>query len=96
MSLDIGLDQEAFAIRPVRVVSGQLREYEAVTFPDNPWQGCEMWLRRCRAFGYLAGGEYAVIDILSANGDIIQDFQVSKDGFNYLRDKLKFRVCKGG
>lgn len=87
------LHQDAFALRPIRVVMDEFRYYEAVTFPENPWQGCELWLRRCEAFGFLAG-EYAVIDILDQAGDIIQDYSISREGFNYLRQKLRFRIAE--
>lgn len=93
---EINLNKNAHALRPVRVVGNEeLREYEAVTFPNDPWQGCEIYLRRCGAFGYLvsANDSYAVVDVLDASGDIIQDYGVTHAGFNYLREKLKFRVA---
>jgi len=88
-----GLDPAAYALRPVRIVAGESRVYEAVTFPDNAWQGCELYLRRCKSMGMI-GGDYATIDILNEAGDIIQDCQVSRAGFQYLRSQLKFKVVK--
>lgn len=94
-NLTINLSSEAVAIRPVRIVADELREYEAITFPQNPWQGCEIYLRRCAAFGFLnASEQYAVIDILNNDGDIIQDFSVNRSGFKFLKSKLKFRVTQ--
>lgn len=92
--LDIDLNKNAIALRPVRIVGDEFRFYEAVTFPENPWQGCELYLRRCGAFGHLVSTNdaYAVVDVLDVNSDIVQDFGVTRGGFNYLREKLKFRV----
>lgn len=86
----------AVALRCVRVVGDDFRYYEAMTFPDNPWQGCEMWLRRCHVFGMLVSDDAdIVIDILDANGDIIQDFPLSRAGLRYLKSQLRFRVDRG-
>lgn len=94
-SLNVGLDANAFALRPVRIVesSNSFRIYSATTFPNDPWKGCELYLRRCKAFGYLKEerGDL-VIDVLDKDGDIIQDFPITRDGFEYLREKLKFVV----
>ncbi len=93
--LNINLNPRAFALRPVRVVekNNEFRFYTAITFPRAPWNGCELYLRRCKAFGYLKEDRAdLVIDVLDKNGDIIQDFPITRDGFEYLREKLKFVV----
>jgi hypothetical protein len=92
-ALDVGLDPAAYALRPVRIVGDEFRVYEAVTFQDNPWQGCELYLRRCKSMGMI-GGDYATIDVLNEAGDIIQDYQVCRAGFRYLRGQLKFKVVR--
>lgn len=94
-ALDVGLDPAAYALQLIRIVRGEFRIYEAVTFPDNPWQGCELYLRRCQAMGMI-GGNYATIDVLNEAGDIIQDYQISRVGFRYLRSQLKFKVVRDG
>lgn len=96
--MDIQLDPRAHALRPVRAISGSncFRFYEATTFPPNPFAGCHIWLRRCQAVGFLtedAGN--IVIDVLDANGDIVQDFPLTRPGLKYLRTKLKFKVDMG-
>jgi hypothetical protein len=50
--LDVGLGPAAFALRPVRMLvkKNSFRFYSATTFPTGPWSGCEMYLRRCKAF----------------------------------------------
>lgn len=82
----------AHAIRLTRLAGNTIVEYEAVTFPRNPRAGCLMWLRRCEACGYIVNRLTGwVIDILDTNGDIIQEFNVTRRGFGYLRRSLKFR-----
>jgi hypothetical protein len=93
----ITLVKDAHALRLVRtlVKENTFRTYEGVTFPSNPWQGCELHLRRCDFFGWLKSGDSIVVDVLDSNGDVVQDFPITKAGFEYLRGKLKFRVDKG-
>lgn len=87
------LHPNAHALRPVRVVAETLRVYEATTFPGNPWAGCELYVRRCRAVGGLKDdGSRIVLDVLDLNGDIVQDFPMTRRGLNYLRECLKFHV----
>jgi len=72
-----------------------LRLYTATTFPNDPNAGCEIYLRRMRAFGYLAGepdgdlGDFW-IDALDATGDIVESWPITKAGFDWLRERLKF------
>ena len=97
--LKVGLSPSAHALRPVRLLSSdRLRYYWAVTFPDDPWRGCELYLRRCKALGYLlrSGSDTdLLIDILDVDGDIVQDFGITSPGFEHLRRTLKFRVDWG-
>lgn len=89
------LDLRAVALRPVRIVGGVLRVYEGTTFPRGPFVGCETAIRRLSATGGLADGEdcrYAVLDVLDEEGDVIQDFALTKSGFNYLRRQWRFQV----
>ena len=87
------LDKKAFALRPVRMLinKNDFRYYEATTFPANPFNGCSMYLRRC--FGDLKEDDSNLsIDVLDENGDIIQEYPITRKGFNYLRMVLKFKV----
>jgi hypothetical protein len=92
--MKVDLHPDAFALRPVRFLprENKIRFYTGVTFPGSEWVGCELQLRRCKAFGYLVEDSDVMIDVLNENGDIIQEFPISKKGFEYLREKLKFRV----
>jgi hypothetical protein len=50
-------------------------------------------LRRCAACGWLKEDSSGLlVDVLDAQGDIIQDYPITKKGFEYLRRILKFRV----
>lgn len=76
----------------MNVTKNEFIYYEATTFPRNPYSGCEMYLRRCAAFGYLERDEgNLIIDVLNADGDIVQDFPINRKGFEYLRREFKFR-----
>ena len=89
----VNLDPRAVALRPVRALKNGFRYYEATTFPQNPWRGCEMYLRRCKAFGFLKDdGSGIVLDVLDENGDIIQDFPLTREGLRYLRRQFRFKV----
>jgi len=93
--LPIELHQDAVALRVVRVFkTGEgFRYYEATTFPDNPRQGCALYLRRCEAFGFLVSNDaLIVVDGLNADGDIIQDFPLTRPGLRYLQRELGFKV----
>lgn len=86
---------KAVALRPVRVAvkTNAFIYYEGTTFPKHPSDGCDMYLRRLRALGYLADSYSPVaVDILDDNGDILETVMLSKRGFEYLRRKLRFRV----
>lgn len=99
MSLRPSLMSEAVSLRPYRVFQREGKEvsrtYEGTTFPAGPYQGCELVLRRCAAFGGMVGDserEYAVVDVLDAAGDIVQEYRVNGRGFRYMRRILRFRV----
>jgi hypothetical protein len=91
--LNVNLHPKAHALRPARLFkNGNLVHYEGTTFPKNPWSGCELYLRRCKSFGYLKdAGDNILVDVLDENGDIVQDFPITRTGFKYLRRQLKFK-----
>lgn len=87
------VDPRAFALRPVRVdvKNNRFINYEGTTFPKDPQSGCCVIIRRMAAFGYIMKDSNLILDVLDEEGNIIQDFSISVDGFEYLRRKLKFR-----
>ncbi len=90
------LAPKAHALRPVRSmpnVNG-FRFYTATTFPEGAWQGCELYLRRANAFGYLRDEPHSpfTLDVLNSDGDVIQDYPLTRAGFGYLRRILHFTV----
>ncbi len=89
------VDARAFALRPVRtlVEANYFRFYEATTFPNNPYEGCELWLRRLEAVGYLVKDDgMLTLDVLDDRGDVIQEFPLSRRGLIWLRGRWKFKV----
>lgn len=89
------LSLEAHALRPVRVVKNVPVHYSATTFPNNPRAGCELILRRMGCFGHLAGvaGDKLNdlwVDVLDAQGDILQEWPITRKGIEYLRRTLRF------
>lgn len=92
--IDLTVHEEAYVMRPVRVVGEHLRVYAGTYFPkeDNPPGVINMHLRRMLGgvTQHGAEDEYATLDILDKDGDIIQDFAITKGGFEYLRRVLKF------
>lgn len=86
----------ACALRIVRMLkNGKLRVFEAITFPKNPYSGCEIMHRRVKAFGHIAKTDeetYGLCDVLDKDGDIISDFWLTKQGFDYLKRKLGCHV----
>lgn len=95
-STDI-LSTKAHALRLFRVLpNGEARSYTATTFPRNPYQGCERFVRMCCAFGYLAGADsdsYGVLDVLNVDGDIIGDYGVpTARAFAWIKKKLGMAV----
>jgi hypothetical protein len=66
------------------------------TFPANPHQGCEHMIRMARAVGFVtdsAHRAYAALDVLNANGDLIQTFGIPTTiAFQWWKRKLHWQV----
>jgi hypothetical protein len=91
MSDFLGLVPNAYALRLCRTIKSKnsFRLYDPVTFPKDPRGGCLLYLRRCQAFGYLVDDSPFVVDVLDANDDIIQDYSLTREGFNWLKRAIK-------
>ena len=91
---------EAHALSAFRVLkNGEARKYTATTFPRDPWQGCERFIRTGFAVGCLrewhSEGDYAVLDVLDEDGSIVQDFAIpSADAFKWVKRTLNLAVEK--
>ncbi len=89
--------ENAAALRVIRIDErrNEFINYEAMTFPKGPAAGCDMYLRRLAAFGFLLSKDdissNLAVDILDGEGDIIDTFPISSGGFLYLRGRLRFR-----
>jgi hypothetical protein len=77
---------------------GRGRQYTAVTFPRDPWQGCEHIVRMSGAVGFVRDCDsgvpaYALLDAIDAGGDILASWDVtSARAFRFLYRKLGLRV----
>lgn len=94
---EITLHSEAFALRPTRinVSKNELIYYDAITFPNGPYAGCDVYLRRVALFGLSESRLSDVgLDVLNKDGDIVQELYITKRGFEYLRRCLKFRKAE--
>jgi hypothetical protein len=78
---------------------GNGRAYTAVTFPADPRGGCLQIIRMAAFVGWIVDSStdthgYGVLDVLDAEGDIIQDYAVvDADGFQRIKRKLDLRVA---
>lgn len=77
--------------------NGDARQYTATTFPQNPWQGCERFVRMCAAVGYVQDSTpehaYAVLDAINEDGEILFTWDVmSTQAFQFIYRKLHLRV----
>ena len=83
----------AVALRPVRFLPGEdLRYYTATTFPRDPRAGCDLYYRRCEAFGGVHGEQAGICDVLDERGDVVADFPLTSHGLDYLYRALECRV----
>ncbi|MEU5946277.1 hypothetical protein ABZ793_12030 [Micromonospora sp. NPDC047465] len=80
--------------------NGGSRAYTAVEFTRG-WAGADHFLRQLRACGYVRNSSTApdgwhVLDVLDANGDIVQDYAIPPHpsrAFAYIKRKLKLTVA---
>ena len=82
------LPEGTVAIRPVRLVDGDLRYYTAISFQGDANAGCDLAFRQ--AFFRL--GSYGVIDFLDEEGNILDDIPVEKWSFRKFLKKHKCKV----
>lgn len=85
---------EAHALSAFRAVpGGGCRAYTATWFPNDPRGGIDRMLRMARACGFVGSADYAVLDVLGENGDIVQDFGIPTAGaFRWWKRKLNLAV----
>jgi hypothetical protein len=87
------------AFRELR--NGSSRQYSESWTPDNPWQGCEHFIRMCGALGFLrdSGSRpcYALLDVLAADGGIVATYDIPHaQAFRFIYRKLGLRVAYTG
>jgi hypothetical protein len=91
------VDSRAVALTAFRALPDDRgRQYTAATFPANPYQGCERMIRMAWAVGFVTdspAGAYAALDVLDADGDLIQAFGIPTSiAFCWFRRKLHWQV----
>lgn len=80
--------------------SGAGRAYSSVEFTSG-WADADHFLRQLRAVGYVRASTkdadgYAVLDVLDAAGDVIQDYDIPHQrAFAYIKRKLRLVVAGG-
>lgn len=87
----------AHALRPMRIDKRDHPiHYTATTFPRGAYAGCELTIRRMECFGMLVpqssqleGSRF--VDVLDAEGDILDTIGVTQKGFEYMRRVLGVR-----
>ena len=75
---------------------GTGRDYTGVEFARG-WAGADQFRRLLHAVGYIrnssAEPSYGVLDVLGADGDLLQDYDVpSAEAFAFIKRKLKLTV----
>jgi hypothetical protein len=78
---------------------GRARQYTESWTPDNPWRGCEWFIRMCGALGYLKDSTpehaYAVLDVVGTDGDILETYDIPHArAFRFIYRKLHLRVVE--
>lgn len=86
------LPRTAHALRPMRIArNDEAIHYEATTFTRDPYQGCELQIRRMECFGMLTKREHGplqgtwFLDVLDEQGDILDTLEVNAQGVKYMR-----------
>lgn len=79
--------------------NGRERGYTAVEF-ERGWPAADRFRRELRLCGYIcdismAPSSYGILDVLDADGDIVQDYAVpTAAAFRYIKRKLKLSVVE--
>lgn len=93
------LPDTAVGFVPCRIFkSNKLVIYETIRLVKG-FEGLERTLRIIDAFGWVLNlngavpskGEVFHLDIIDDQGDVLQTWQITKNGFNYLREKFRFK-----
>lgn len=76
---------------------GTARDYTGVEFVHG-WKGANAFRHRCAALRYIRNSStdtsgYGVLDVLNADGDLIQDYDIpTAAAFAYIKRKLRISV----
>ena len=93
--MNIKLKKNAIGLKLSWLISeDKVRDYEAVKFTKG-YPSVKMYLNRATLFGRFKKKSIYLIEILDGNRDVIQDFGLTKDSFNYLKRVLRLKWDKG-
>lgn len=90
------IPKSAVAIRPVRIVGNKLRHYTALTGPKG--KDRQVWVRGVlnRVSVCAVGKEYysdlCALDLLDRQRNIVLEYILSIEAFNYARKQLGFKI----
>ncbi len=88
-----------FALRPMRVDQKRntFIHYEGMTAADTSKAAdfCSLWINRLTQLGMISKGSTNYgLDVLDQDGDIVDEYDLTKSGFEYLRRSWKFKVVR--
>ena len=88
------MNKKAVGIRACRIIKENLRLYDEVFF-ENGHAGCERMLRMMYSLNWIKFEEKQRednlwLDIISADGEILHEWPISRGGFEFLHRRYKF------
>lgn len=89
------LDKDAAGFGALRILPDGRGRFYSYTLFERGWSGADQFLRALKRFGFVRpeGDGYAVLDVVDADGDIVQDYSVpSARAFKYIYRCLSLRV----
>lgn len=86
----------AIALQPVRILYGELRSYTILTAPPdkdaNTWLLAVLNRISICGVGYKYDKDHVMFDLLNKTGDVIDEYILSKNAWEYARKQLKFEL----
>ena len=87
------MDKSVVGMSLFRILpNGKGRSYSAVRFCRGYLGACRT-LRQFQAVGWIGAGDYGVLDLLDAQGDIVVDYPIpTSQAFQRIKQKLRLVV----
>ena len=91
----VHLPRNVFALRPVRIIGEDLREYSGICAPEGyesfPWAKSAMNRIAICGIGEDYQWDNCLVDYLDKEGNIIDSVDISRKAFEYAREQWKFK-----